>query len=303
MADNPDDILRNKDRNQEHDSAKAALLRRKLDLILGKRLSTHDENPAPVAEEDTSGDSDAAGEGESAMGSMIGGAVSKGDSDGRMTKKKENRIMRAASVTVRSMADKGDAMTKATGGNFNTIESDLRRMSGADLNAYMSTNPTHMAKTGETWVRQEMIGSGHKKELDVLSHGTMEAAQREVKKDIVNALMSKPMAEMTPDEVRFIQDKLSELGVYSGQSDGDLGNGKLQAAIGGMIAESHAMQEMVKSGTILLSSGGGGGAPARVNLSPVQSSFAVASSPSVSAARPSAEHARLKGKNAMGFSV
>ncbi len=283
MVDGTDDILRNK--------GKARSLHQRLDAIL---------NRSPKAARDEDGDSTeeegSSGEGESAMGSVVGGAVSKGDGDGRMTKKRENRILRRASVAVRSMADKGDALTKAMGGNFNTIESDLRRMSGADLNAYMSTNPNQMAKTGETWVRQEMISSGHKKQLDVLSHGTMEAAQREVKKDIMNALALKPMAEMTPDEVKFLQDKLSELGAYSGPSDGDLGNGKLQAAIGGMIEESHALKEMVKSGKILLSDGRG------ETASPVKSAFIAASSPARAAAQPSALPLHLK-KNSLGFSV
>ncbi len=148
MANRRDDIPPGRDPFQ--DRGGRGVFGRFLDKLLPARADEDDED-------DDSGKGDSSGEGESAMGSVVDGAVSKGDSDGRMTRKKQNRILRKASVTVRSMADKGDALTKATGGNFNTIESDLRRMSGADLNAYMSTNPNQMAKTGETWVRQEMI--------------------------------------------------------------------------------------------------------------------------------------------------
>ena len=64
---------------------------------------------------------DSSGEGEASQGSMsVDGAVSKGDGDARMTKKRQNKIMRAASVAVRMMADKGDAMMKAMSGNYNT---------------------------------------------------------------------------------------------------------------------------------------------------------------------------------------
>ena len=267
MIDDPDDILRNK-RKQ----ARVAGLHRRLDAVLDQLSGRGRKAKNPDEEIDSSGTGDAAGEGESAMGSMIGGAVSKSDGDGRMTKKKENRIMRAASVTVRSMADKGDALTKAMGGNFNTIESDLRRMSGADLNNYISSNPTLMDKTGTTWVQKEMNQSGYKKQLDVLSHGTLEAAQRDVKRDVMNALLSKPLSDMTPDEVRFVQDKLSELGVLSGKSDGDIHNPRLQAALGGLIADSPAMQEMEKQGRIML---GTGGSP---DASPMKNSFVNAAS-------------------------
>ena len=125
-----------------------------------------------------------------------------------------------------------------------------------------------------------MINSGNKKELDVLSHGTLEAAQREVKRDVMNALMSKPLSDMTPDEVRFVQDKLSELGILSGKSDGDIHNSRLQAALGGMIADSPAMQEMAKQGRILI---GTGSSP---DVSAMKSSFVNAVSGLEKSAQP-----------------
>lgn len=176
---------------------------------------------------------EASGEGEASQGTMIvDGAVSKGDGDARMTKKRQNKIMRAASVAVRMMADKGDAMLKAMSGNYNTMESDLRQMSGADLNRYISSNPTHMDKTGTTWVQKEMKQSGYQKQLDVLTLGTLEAAQRTVKNEIADALRGKTLAEMDPDQQSFVWDKLAELGLVAGEYENNFGG--LESALGGL---------------------------------------------------------------------
>lgn len=176
---------------------------------------------------------DDSGEGEASQGTMmVDGAVSKGDGDARMTKKRQNKIMRAASVAVRMMADKGDAMLKAISGNYNTMESDLRQMSGADLNRYISSNPSHMDKTGTTWVQKEMKQSGYQKQLDVLTLGTLEAAQRGVKNEIADALRGKTLVEMDPDQQSFVWDKLAELGLVTGEYENNLGG--LESALGGL---------------------------------------------------------------------
>lgn len=191
-----------------------------------KDRNSHDD-------EDRRKEDDSSGEGEASQGTMIvDGAVSKGDGDARMTKKRQNKIMRAASVAVRMMADKGDAMLKAISGNYNTMESDLRQMSGADLNRYISSNPSHMDKTGTTWVQKEMKQSGYQKQLDVLTLGTLEAAQRGVKNEIADALRGKTLAEMDPDQQSFVWDKLAELGLVAGEYENNLGG--LESALGGL---------------------------------------------------------------------
>ncbi len=186
------------------------------------------------------------GEGESAQGTvMVDGAVSKGDGDAKLTKKQQNKIMRAASVAVRMMVDKGDAMIKALSGNYNTMESDLRQMSGADLNRYISSNPTHMDKTGTTWVQKEMKQSGYQKQLDVLSLGTLEAAQRAVKTEIADVLRDKSLVELDPDQQSFVWDKLAELGVVSGNYENNMGG--LESALSGLASESKTMEAAMKN--------------------------------------------------------
>lgn len=186
------------------------------------------------------------GEGESAQGTvMVDGAVSKGDGDAKMTKKRQNKIMRAASVAVRMMVDKGDSMIKALSGNYNTMESDLRQMSGADLNRYISSNPTHMDKTGTTWVQKEMKQSGYQKQLDVLSLGTLEAAQRAVKTEIADVLRDKSLVELDPDQQSFVWDKLAELGVVSGNYENNIGG--LESALSGLASESKTMEAAMKN--------------------------------------------------------
>jgi len=194
--------------------------------------------------EETKSD-DSSDEGEASQGSMsVDGAVSKGDGDARMTKKRQNKIMRAASVAVRMMADKGDAMLKAMSGNYNTMESDLRQMSGADLNRYISSNPSHMDKTGTTWVQKEMKQSGYSKQLDVLTLGTLEAAQRGVKSEIADALRGKSLVEMDPHQQAFVWDKLAELGLVSGEYENNLGG--LESALGGLKETSPELKAVME---------------------------------------------------------
>lgn len=186
------------------------------------------------------------GEGESAQGTvMVDGAVSKGDGDAKMTKKRQNKIMRAASVAVRMMVDKGNSMIKAMSGNYNTMESDLRQMSGADLNRYISSNPTHMDKTGTTWVQKEMKQSGYEKQLDVLSLGTLEAAQRAVKSEIANVMRDKSLVELDPDQQAYLWDKLAELGQVSGNYENNIGG--LESALTGLASDSKSMEAAMKN--------------------------------------------------------
>lgn len=201
----------------------------------------NDPRVPPTDQQDDQGSDSSSDEGEAAQGTMlVDGAVSKGDGDARMTKKRMNKIMRAASVAVRMMADKGDALIKAVSGNYNTMESDLRQMSGADLNRYISSNPSHMDKTSTTWVQKEMKQSGYNKQLEVLTHGTLEAAQKAVKSEIADAIRGKSLVELDPDQQSFVWDKLAELGLVSGEYENNFG--ALNSVLGDLAASSPAMK-------------------------------------------------------------
>lgn len=202
-------------------------------------------------------DDESSGEGDdSANGTLIsvGGAVSKSDGDARMSKKVMNRIMRAASVVVRAMADKGDAMDKARSGQYNTLDSEVKGMSGQDLYNYMSTNPAQMDKTGVPEIQQKMINDGYGKQLDVLTHGTYEAAQKTGRKEVMGALMTKPLSEMDPAQQSYIWDKLSELGQVSGEFDGNLAT--LESVVGDFVMSSKSGEQLVNQGRVALSGGG-----------------------------------------------
>ena len=192
--------------------------------------------------------------GESVKGNVaVGGASSKGDGDNKMTNKQQKKILANASVQTRAMADSGDAMDKARSGSFKTLDSEIKGMSGQDMYGYLSTNPTEMAKISTVEVQQKMIADGFGKQLEVLTSGTYEASQTAGRKEVMNALMSKPISEMTPDEQSFIWDKLVELGQASGQFDGSMD--MLSSAVGGFVMSSPSGENLVKEGRVLLSTG------------------------------------------------
>lgn len=206
-------------------------------------------------EEEKKKDDDSSGEGDSSHGSMmVGGAVSKSDGDARLTKKVQNKIMRAASVVVRAMSDRGDAMDKAASSNFKTLEAEVKNMSGLDLYGHMSSNPSQMDKVSDPHIQTKMINDGYGKQLDVLTHGTYEAAQKTGRKDVMNALMAKPLSEMNPAEQSYVWDKLCELGQVNGDFDGNISS--LESAIGSFVMSSPAGEQLVKEGRVSLSGGG-----------------------------------------------
>lgn len=189
--------------------------------------------------------------GGAARGSMmVGGAVSKGDGDARMTKKQQNKVMRSASVKVRAMDDGGDAMDKARSGVYATLQSEIKNMDGLALYNFLTSNPSHMSQTGDPHVQRKMINDGYAKQLDVLAHGTYEAAQRTGRKEVMNALMIKPMSEMSPSEQSYVWDKLSELGEVSGSFDGNVE--ALESAVVGFVMSSAAGEQMVQAGQLSL---------------------------------------------------
>ncbi|MDB5492218.1 MAG: hypothetical protein JWO78_2067 [Micavibrio sp.] len=192
--------------------------------------------------------------GESVKGNVaVGGASSKGDGDRKMTDKQQSKIMANASVKTRAMADGGDAMDKARSGSFKTLDSEVRNMSGRDLYDQLSTNPTQMEKISTVEVQQKMIADGFGKQLEVMTSGTYEASQTAGRKEVMNALMAKPISDMTPDEQSFIWDKLVELGQASGQFDGSLD--MLSSAVGGFVMSSPSGENLVKEGRVLLGTG------------------------------------------------
>lgn len=192
--------------------------------------------------------------GESVKGNVaVGGAESKGDGDRRLTGKQQQKILDNASVEVRAMADGGDAMEKAQAGLFKTLDSEIKSMSGQDMYGYLSSNPTEMAKIATVEVQQKMIADGFGKQLEVLTSGTYEASQSSGRKEVMNALMAKPISEMTPDEQSFIWDKLVELGQASGEFDGSLD--MLSSAVGGFVMSSPSGENLVKEGRVLLGTG------------------------------------------------
>lgn len=192
--------------------------------------------------------------GESVKGNVaIGGASSKGDGDNKMTDKQQKKILANASVQTRAMADSGDAMDKARSGSFKTLDSEIKGMSGQDMYGYLSTNPTEMAKISTVEVQQKMIADGFGKQLEVLTSGTYEASQTSGRKEVMNALMAKPISEMTPDEQSYIWDKLVELGQAKGEFDGSLD--MLSSAVGGFVMSTPSGENLVKEGRVLLSTG------------------------------------------------
>lgn len=193
-------------------------------------------------------------EAESVRGNVaVGGATSKGDGDARMTDKQKGKIIQNASVQVRAMADGGDAMDKASSGTYKTLDSEVRNMSGIDLHSQLATNPSQMDKISTVEVQQKMVADGYGKELEVMTKGTYEASQTSGRKEVMNALMAKPISEMTPDEQSFIWDKLVELGQASGAFDGSLD--QLSSAVGGFVMSSPSGENLVKEGRVTLGGG------------------------------------------------
>lgn len=180
---------------------------------------------------------------------QVGGAVASvgqmGAREGGLSAAQKRVAVDNASVSVRLKDDKGEALDAAlTDSTFMAkTDGDLKNLTGADLLAEMMNNPLVQAKSGTAWAQVSIAKAGLDQELDKLIEGTPIVDERQAKKNIENLMSSKTLVELSPIQVKFLQDNLKELGLYSGKTDGDFTNPAMVASLDNLAKKESVLQK------------------------------------------------------------
>lgn len=181
---------------------------------------------------------------------QVGGTAaaigSVGAREGGLSAAQKRAAVDNASVTVRLKDDKGEALDAAlTDSAFMAkTDGDLKNLSGADLLDEMRNNPLTQAKSGTSWAQVNIAKAGLDQEVDKLIEGTPVVEERQSQENIKNLLASKSLMEMSPIQVKFLQQNLERLGLYSGKIDGDFTNPQMVASLDNL---AHAEKTIEKS--------------------------------------------------------
>lgn len=162
-----------------------------------------------------------------------------------MTAKDKRAAIADATVSARQQDDVGDILELSLSSVFKAkTDGQLKNLSGQDLFDEMRNNPEAQAKSGTSWAQVSMAKAGLDQELDKLIEGTPVVEERQAQENIKGLLASKTLMEMTPIQVKFLQQNLERLGLYSGKIDGDFTNPQMVASLDGL---AHSEQTIAKS--------------------------------------------------------
>lgn len=178
-----------------------------------------------------------------------------GSREGGLSAAQKRAAVDNASVQVRLKDDKGEALDAAlTDSDFMAkTDGDLKNLSGNDLLSEMRNNPLTQAKSGTAWAQLNIARAGLDQELDKMIEGTPIVEERQCMESIKHLLAAKPINEMSPLQVKFLQQNLERLGMYGGEIDGDFTNKGLVAAVDSLVTSEKAIEKAMKGGPITLS--------------------------------------------------
>lgn len=173
-----------------------------------------------------------------------------GAREGGLSAAQKRAAVDNASVTVRLKDDKGEALDAAlTDSNFIAkTDGDLKNLSGEDLINEMINNPLTQAKSGTAWAQAKIAQAGLDDELDKLIEGAPIVEERQCHQNIQHLLAAKSMTEMSPIQVKFLQQNLQRLGLYGGEIDGDFSNKGLVTAVDRLATNEKVIERAMKGG-------------------------------------------------------
>ncbi len=183
----------------------------------------------------------------SAVGGTAAAIGSVGNREGGLSAAMKRAAVDNASVSVRLKDDKGEALDAAlTDSNFMAkTDGDLKALRGEDLIEEMRNNPLTQAKSGTAWAQVNIAKAGLDQELDKLIEGTPIVRERAALHNIENLMSSKTLTELSPLQVRFLQDNLKELRLYKGKNDGDFTNPQMVAALDNLVKGKDTLQKVM----------------------------------------------------------
>lgn len=184
---------------------------------------------------------------QSAVGGTAAAIGSVGNREGGLSAAMKRAALDNASVSTRLKDDKGEALDAAlTDSAFMAkTDGDLKALSGEALLAEMMNNPLTQAKSGTAWAQVNIAKAGLDQEMDKLIEGAPVVRERKALHNIENLMASKTLGELSPLEVRFLQDNLKELRLYSGKNDGDFTNPQMVAALDNLVKGKETLQKVM----------------------------------------------------------
>lgn len=191
---------------------------------------------------------------QSAVGGTAAAIGSVGNREGGLSAAMKRAAVDNASVSVRLKDDKGEALDAAlTDSAFMAkTDGDLKNLSGNDLIDEMRYNPQTQAKSGTAWAQANIAKAGMDQELDKLIEGTPIVEERQAQENIKNLLASKTLMEMSPIQVKFLQQNLERLGLYNGKIDGDFTNPAMVASLDNLAHNQKSIEKSMKGSTATL---------------------------------------------------
>lgn len=187
---------------------------------------------------------------QTAVGGTAAAIGQVGAREGGLSAAQKRAAVDNSSVTVRLKDDKGEALDAAlTDSSFLAkTDGDLKNLSGEELLTEMMNNPLTQAKSGTAWAQTRIAQAGLDDELDKLIEGAPIVEERQCHQNIQHLLAAKSMTEMSPIQVKFLQQNLQRLGLYGGEIDGDYTNKGLVAAVDTLATNEKVIERAMKGG-------------------------------------------------------
>lgn len=183
---------------------------------------------------------------QSAVGGTAAAIGSVGAREGAMTDKDKRAAIAEASVTARQQDDIGEVLDLSLSSAFRAkTDGQLKNLRGEDLLEEMRHNPLTQAKSGTAWAQVSIAKAGLETELDKLIEGAPIVRERQALHNIENLMASKTLTDLSPLQVRFLQDNLKELRLYNGKNDGDFTNPQTVAALDNLVKGKETLQKVM----------------------------------------------------------
>ena len=184
---------------------------------------------------------------QSAVGGSVAAIGSVGAREGAMTDKDKRNAIADATVSARQQDDVGDILELSLSSVFKAkTDGQLKNLSGKDLFDEMRLNPEAQINSGKDWTQLGLARAGLDQELDKLIEGTPVVEERKAQENIKGLLASKTLMEMSPIQVKFLQQNLERLGLYSGKIDGDFTNPQMVASLDGLAQSEQTIDKSMK---------------------------------------------------------
>lgn len=184
---------------------------------------------------------------QSAVGGTATAIGSVGPREGALTDKDKRIAIQEAPVSARQQDDLGDVLELSLSSVFKAkTDGQLKNLSGEALIEEMRNNPLTQAKSGEAWAQVNITKAGRSQELAEMIEGKPVVKERAALENIQTLLGGqKTLTELSPLQVRFLQDNLKTLRLYKGSNDGDFTNPKMVAALDSLVKAKDTLQKVM----------------------------------------------------------